>query len=108
MTVANPGLSPSIIKVFADEYLQTAANWRSVMVLDPQIDTAALQRTASREWLANRPLSSANPDTTLVYFYALIAMTCLYGGFWGMKEIMQVQADQSTQAARVVISPFPA
>lgn len=105
VTVTQTGLSPSIIKVFADEYMQTAANWRSILTLDPAVDLAALQQTATREWLTSRPLSQANPNTILVYFYALIAMTCLYGGFWGMKEVMEVQADQSGQAVRIVVSP---
>ncbi len=105
VTVTQIGLAPSIIKVFADEYMQTAANWRSILTLDPAVDLAALQQTATREWLTSRPLSQANPNTILVYFYALIAMTCLYGGFWGMKEVMEVQADQSGQAVRIVISP---
>lgn len=107
LTVAHTGLTQSIIKVFADEYQQTAATYRSLAALDPGVDFAAVQAAAGRSWLKNKPLSQSAPNTTLVYFYALIAMTCLYGGFWGLKEVMQVQADQTPHAARVVTAPVP-
>ena len=44
--------------------------------------------------------SGAKPDTNLGYFYALIAMTCVYGSYWGIRNTMHLQADQSPQGAR--------
>jgi ABC-2 type transport system permease protein len=32
-------------------------------------------------------------------------MACLYGSFWGLKEVMAVQANQSTQGARISTAP---
>ncbi|MGI6132553.1 MAG: ABC transporter permease, partial [Bacillota bacterium] len=49
--------------------------------------------------------SSAEPDTTLNFFYALIAMTCLYGGFLGLRNTTDVQADLSPQGARRSVAP---
>ena len=34
-------------------------------------------------------------DITVTYFYALLAMTTLYGSFWGIRAVNEVQADQS-------------
>ncbi|MCJ7688473.1 MAG: ABC transporter permease, partial [Clostridiaceae bacterium] len=42
---------------------------------------------------------------TLNYFYALIAMTCLYGGLLGLKEITDIQGDLSKRAARINMAP---
>ncbi len=49
--------------------------------------------------------SPISPNNTLIYFYTVIAMACLYGGFLGMKEIHAIQADLSPQAARVNVAP---
>lgn len=106
VTATNSGLSQSIIKTFADEYQQVSTSWMGVLALDPTVDMAALQQTSERDWLADRPLGSGSPDTMMTYYYALIAMTCLYGGFWGLKEVMNVQANQSAQATRIVVSPI--
>ena len=49
--------------------------------------------------------TSAEPDNILNYFYTLIAMACFYGGFLGMREITDIQADISALAARVNAAP---
>ena len=41
----------------------------------------------------------------LNYFYALIAMSCLYGSFWGMRNTTEIQADLSALGARRSIAP---
>jgi len=50
-------------------------------------------------------VSSAAPNTVVNYFYSLIAMTCLYGGFFGLKEVTALQANLSPQGARVNMAP---
>lgn len=39
------------------------------------------------------------------YYFALIAMTCLYGGFLGLYAAIQLQANLSPQGARCAVSP---
>ena len=46
------------------------------------------------------------PDTLLAYFYALLAMACMYGSFWGEQEVMDIQANLSAQGARVSVAPI--
>jgi ABC-2 type transport system permease protein len=58
-----------------------------------------------RSYTQQISFSSAEPDTMLNYFYALIAMTCLYGGFWGLRNTTDVQADLSPQGARRSVAP---
>jgi ABC-2 type transport system permease protein len=48
----------------------------------------------------------ARPDSTVIYFYSLMAMTCFYGAFQGLKEVNAVQADLSPEAMRVNVSPL--
>ena len=48
-----------------------------------------------------------NPDTNafIIYFYALIAMTCMFGSYWGTSLVHEIQANNSPLAARISVSP---
>lgn len=50
-------------------------------------------------------ISSNNLSYTMIEFYTLIAMTCLYGGILGMAVINQNLANMSSNGKRVSISP---
>ncbi len=106
VVVAESGINQTVLGIFADEYLQLTATFKSIVMLNP----AALQTLGDRigqriDLLQTQNPGAANPNNTLVYFYALIAMAALYGGFWGMKEVSAVQANQSPQAARLNLAP---
>ena len=45
------------------------------------------------------------PDVILIYFYSLLAYTCLFASGWGLDEVINIQADQSHRGARVSVSP---
>lgn len=49
--------------------------------------------------------SSNNLSYTMIEFYTLIAMTCLYGGILGMVAINQCLANMSNNGKRVAVSP---
>lgn len=107
MTVKSSGLDETILKAFLDSYRRTASSVAAIARADP----AALQRGVLNDLGKNTdytkavPISSASPDDTLSYFYSLIAMACLYGGFWGLKEVGDIQANLSPRAARVNVAP---
>lgn len=98
------GMRQSMLKVFADEYMQTSATIAKILQDDPQTDIRALMPDTSG-LVEDKPASSSAPDNTYVYYYALIAMACLYGGFWGFREVMAAKANLSAQGARVSVSP---
>lgn len=50
-------------------------------------------------------ISSNNLSYTMIEFYTLIAMACLYGGILGMVAINQCLANMSSNGKRVAISP---
>ena len=49
--------------------------------------------------------SSTNLSYTMIEFYTLIAMACLYGGILGMVAINQNLANMSSNGKRVAVSP---
>lgn len=50
-------------------------------------------------------ISSRNLSYTMIEFYTLIAMTCLYGGILGLTVMNQNLANQSSNGKRITVSP---
>ena len=50
-------------------------------------------------------ISRSNLSYTMIEFYTLIAMTCLYGGILGMVAINQNLANMSSKGKRVSVAP---
>lgn len=107
LVVKSSGLNQTVIKTFLDNYKQsesiiaTIIKANSIAMSDDLIKDVTSYKDYTKRILPGR----GEPDTMLNYFYALIAMTCLYGGFLGLKEITDIQGDLSKRAARVNMSP---
>lgn len=107
LTVKNSGLNQTVIKGFLDDYNQTTSTVANVLRENPTAAQTGLISDISnrKDYLKEVTASKSEPDTTVHYFYTLIAMACLYGSFLGLKEVMAVQANQSSQGARVNLAP---
>jgi ABC-2 type transport system permease protein len=106
LTVSQSGIEQSILKAILDEYAHTYATITGILEEHPT-DPAGLLREIGqrRSYTQQISFSSAEPDTILNVFYVLIAMTCLYGGFLGLRNTTDVQADLSPQGARRSVAP---
>ncbi|WP_444658213.1 ABC transporter permease [Caproiciproducens sp. R2] len=107
MTVRESGLSQNIVRAFLNSYSQTSSAVASIVRENPaSIKDGLIDAVSARgEYTREVSGSSAEPNNVLNYFYSLIAMSCLYGGFLGLKEVADVQADLSQRAARVNVAP---
>lgn len=106
LTVSQGGLSQSILKTFIDNYAQTVSSLNHIAAHRPESIEIVLSMLAEDlNFLEEHPISRANPDNIIIYFYSLIAMTCLFGGFLGMTEVNAVQANLSFHAARMSFAP---
>ena len=106
MMVRRSGLGQDIVKIFLEQYQQTANAAKNIMTSNPeniQKLTAAISERL--QYTREVSMSSAEPNTVLNYFYALIAMAAFYGAFWGLKEVTDIQANLSNRAARVNMAP---
>ncbi len=106
LTVKQRGINQSILKAILDEYSQTTKTVTDIVLQNP----AALQQIIGdlenrKSYTEQVSFSDAVPDTMLGYFYALIAMACMYSGFWGLRNTIDVQADLSNQGARRSVAP---
>ena len=104
--VHQSGTAQSIAKSFLDSYLQQYDAITTIIKENP----AAAQSIISEkfdpdDYIKEVSQTSAKPDLTLNYYFALIAMACLFGGTFGLNEVSVIQANQSTLAARMSIAP---
>lgn len=106
MKVSENSLNQSIVKSFLDQYLQTEHMIRSVLQKNPgMMNVLQSGSIESQTYTEEVALGGAKPNLMLSYFYALIAMACLYGSFWGLKNMNDIQANLTPLGARRSISP---
>lgn len=107
LVVNQSGLNQTIIRGFLDDFLQSSSTIGTIITQNPSaLDNGILTGVSSRaEYLKAVSANQSNPDPVVNYFYALIAMTCLYGGFLGVKEVVAIQADLSDVGARINLAP---
>lgn len=104
VVVKETGTGQTILKEFVEAYLQTNSAVQTIAKANP----AAMSnfRTPSKDgYLADAAREKADADIRVTYFYALLAMAALFGGFWGYKVISDSQADLSPQGARISLAP---
>jgi ABC-2 type transport system permease protein len=107
LLVKESGINQTIIKGFLDEYKQTTSTIVTIISQNPAaLQNGLLDSISNRtDYLKEVAASKAAPDTTVNYFYTLIAMACLYGSFLGLKEVTAIQANLSPQGARFSMAP---
>ncbi|MHB8962200.1 MAG: ABC transporter permease [Saccharofermentanales bacterium] len=106
--VKGSGFSQTIAKFIFDSILRTNSLAGKIIRANPGALAAGLPEYLGSEhsYIAQPARDeSGKQNNTMIYFYSLIAMTCFYGAFAGIKEVNAVQADQSAQAMRVNVSP---
>lgn len=106
LTFRSNGIHESIVKEFADTYLQTAGAAEDIIRQNP---LAFLKLSALS--VPPAPIEDASSmgqmDQITTYFFALIAMACMYGGFQGLTAVTVTQANQSSLAVRNSMAPAP-
>jgi ABC-type multidrug transport system, permease component len=108
LAVKESGFDQSILRSFLDEYQQKMDAAKTIIQKNPMAGlTIASDLTSDQNWIkqVSQTGSKSGGNELVCYFYALIAMACMYGGFFGMKEVFAVQANQSAQGARVNMAP---
>lgn len=106
LVVNKSGLNQSIIKSFIDNYMHTISASNNILAKEPDKMQNLIVHAQNRvNYVKEVSSTNAKPNIILVYFYSLIAMACFYGGFLGMREVSDIQANIKPVAARINISP---
>lgn len=104
-TVNESSINQTIVVSFLESYKGQSNIIQSALAKDPsKVEQISKELMSTNQYLEE--IKTANePDNTVNYFYALIAMACLFACDWGMVEVSAIQANQSVQGARVNIAP---
>ncbi|MDF2841548.1 MAG: type transporter [Clostridia bacterium] len=107
LIVQESGINQTIIKGFLDDFGQTTSTLVTIIAQNPTAAHKGLIDSISYriDYLKEVAVGKSDPDTIVNYFYSLIAMACLFGGFWGLKEVTALQANLSSQGARINMAP---
>jgi len=106
LVVSKSGLNQNIIKSFIDNYIHTVSVFGTILSKAPGKLQDLLNDINNRvNYVKEVSTTSAEPDNIILYFYSLIAMSCFYGGFLGMREVSDIQANISPVAARINTAP---
>lgn len=103
--VLDEGLNQTILKEFLDSYVQTKAGITRIISADPTNITKIAELLQSKEFTKSIPVSSNEQTEMNTYYYALLAMTCLYGGSLGQSIVNAMQGNLSPLGARKSIAP---
>lgn len=103
LTIKEEGLVVSILNSIQKQYNQIATAFDNISADHPE-KLAEVAESLGEEWnyLKESGVTNRNMDSMLDYFYALIAMTCLYGSFSGVNCAIEYKANLSQLAARRV------
>lgn len=107
LVVNSSGIYQSITKSVLDTYAKNANIFHTLLVLNGgTVDDAAAQAVYNGgNYVVSINSLESEPDLVLNHYYSLIAMACLFGSMYGLKEITDIQANLSAKGARLNVSP---
>lgn len=106
LSVKENGINQSILKSVLDQYLQKEASLQTIGKEHPEALPQALMSLATqRNFLKETQFTSGTTDLMTWYFFALLAMNCMYGCFSGVSGAVALKAKASILGARRSISP---
>lgn len=113
LIVKDDGISQTVLKSFLDQYIQTEAAVAS-MAKTAAENGYDLTKITGKEWAQagegqelTEPFAlSKNPGSSVLnYYYALLALVCLYGSMQGMDSVKYLQGNLSALGARRMMVP---
>lgn len=106
LTVAGTGMEESILQTVLDSCGNTRETITNIMKKNPQMDMKTMKTLLSSQDLVKEvSLGGRTIDGNVQFFYALIAMACLYGCFIGFGSSIGIQANITPLAARRCVTP---
>lgn len=102
--VKEDGLNQTIMKCFLDQYIQSKSSIETLVTQNPE-NASIIESVLNSKTITESVSLTTNPQTdTVNYFYSLLAMVCMYGGFQGLLSVSSLQANLSPVGARRTVS----
>jgi ABC-type multidrug transport system, permease component len=107
LTINKNGISQTIIQTVVDNYYSTVSTFKNIYEIKPQtiINGVFNDLEMNKDYFKEE--SSNHSDLTVIYFYTLIGMNCMFGGFSSITLSTKMEGNLSRQGTRITISPIP-
>lgn len=105
IVVKKNGTEQTIMKYIVDTYNQDYHVIENVVKFNSGIYKEEMVSSLYESTSYFTSSNAGNLDMTVLYFYSLIGMVCLYGGFFGINAVNGTEANLSKKAARLSIAP---
>ena len=106
LTVGGVGMGESILQSLLESYLDGKQTMMKIAENHPEgLQNAAAQMSDYQDMVEQVSLGGKTTDGNSQFFYALIAMGCLYGCFIGFGSALTLQANLTALAARRCVTP---
>lgn len=106
LTVIKNGLEESILQSLLESYQNGKQTLITIASIHPEgMEQAVLQMSDYSDLVQQVSLGGKTTDGNAQFFYALIAMACLYGAFIGFGAAITLQANLTPLAARRCVTP---
>lgn len=106
LTVGGVGIEQSILQSLLESYLNGRQTMENIAYSHPEgIENAIKQMSDYQELVQQVSLGGRTTNGNAQFFYALIAMTCMYGCFIGFGSALTLQANLTALAARRCVTP---
>lgn len=107
LVVKESGINESIIKSILETYAKVTKTVQTLFVINGELISNEEIETLYNggDYVVEVNASMNKPDLVLNHYYSLIAMACLFGSMFGLREVNDFQANLSTKGARLNASP---
>lgn len=101
--VSDSTLNTTIVSSFFTEYEQKRMMVKELMEKGTSLEETFTLFQSTQSYIQTS--EKENDDLSAVFFYTVLAMVCLFGGQWSMVSLYDIQANQSSRAARMAMTP---
>lgn len=106
MTVAKSGLNQTAVQSFLDEFEQKSSLISDIVSENPDKLVSLIGNIfSSRTYISEKKLTDSPMDEMSVYYFSLIGMAALFGGFLGSSVARQMQPNITPEGMRKSTAP---
>ncbi|HAP8262761.1 TPA: ABC transporter permease, partial [Enterococcus faecium] len=103
--VGQAGMSQTLMKNVMDQFLQRIGIISSKVAEVENVDLAPIMTVFEQEVSFQEVHAGRNMSFKSFYFFTLIGMAILYGTMWGVRNVQDQQANQSSNGIRLSLIP---
>lgn len=107
LTINKNGFNQTFLKDFLQQFIYVNASMKDFVTEKPEkfSDEIVQELLTNKVYTKKVKFSENEPNSTSLYFFTVIAMACMFGMNWGIKNSDEIQANQSATGIRMGMSP---